>query len=130
MNSVCRTVYYHLRNIGIIRQYLSHDAAKTFVHAFVPLRIDYFTFLPHGLKLSPDLRKCARIITRTSRRAHITPVLKELHCRPVHCRIQYKILSHAFCAIHHNALEYLSGLLSVYRPTRSQRLKSTFSSNC
>ena len=41
VNSVCRTGYHHLRNIGRIRRYLSHDAAKTLVHALVISRLDY-----------------------------------------------------------------------------------------
>ena len=68
---------------------------------------------------------CARVITKTGRRSHITPVLKELHWLPVHRRIQYKILSHTYRAIHHQSPVYLSDLLSVYRPTRSLRSEST-----
>ena len=41
VNSVCRTGYYHLRNIGRIRRYLSHDSAKTLVHALVTSRLDH-----------------------------------------------------------------------------------------
>ena len=35
VHSVCRTGYYHLRNIGRIRRYLTLDATKTLVHALV-----------------------------------------------------------------------------------------------
>ena len=79
------------------------------------------------VKMQRLLDTCACIITRTIRRVHITPVLKELHWLSVHCRIQHKILSHTFRAIHHQTPEYTSGLLSVYRPTRSLRSESTFS---
>ena len=48
VNSVCRIGYYHLRNIGRIRRYLSHDSAKTLVHALVTSRLDYCNFLLHG----------------------------------------------------------------------------------
>ena len=82
------------------------------------------------------------MITRTSRRSHITSVLKELHWLPVHRqhitsvlkelhwlpvrrRMQYKITSQTSCAIHHQAPDYLSDLLYIYRPTRSLRSKST-----
>ena len=133
MNSVCRTGYYHLRNIWRIHQCLSHDAAKTLVHALVTLRLNYCNFLLHGLpvnrlaKMQRLQNTCTHIITRTSRRSHITPILKELHRLPVHCRIQYKIMSQTFRAIHHQAPDYLSGLLSIYRPIRSLQSESTVS---
>ena len=41
VNSLCRTGYYHLRNIGRIRQHLSHDSAKTRVHVLVTSRLDH-----------------------------------------------------------------------------------------
>ena len=130
VNSVCGIGYYHLRNIGRIRRYLSHDSAKTLVHALVTSRLDYCNSLLHGLpvnrlaKMQRLQNGCTRMITRTSRRS-ITPVLKELHWLPVHRRIQYKIMSQTFCAIHHQVPDYLSDLLSIYRPTRSQRSEST-----
>ena len=34
----------------------------------------------------------ARIVTRTKREAHITPILQELHWLPIECRINFKIL--------------------------------------
>ena len=98
--SVCRTGYYHLRNIGRIRRYLTLDATKTLVHALVTSRFDCCNSLLYGLpanhlaKMQRLQIACARVITRTGRRSHITPVLKELHWLPVHRRIQYKILSH------------------------------------
>ena len=79
----------------------------------------------HLAKMQRLQNACARVITRTGRRSHITPVLKELHWLPVHRRIEYKILSHTYRAIHHQSPVYLSDLLSVYRPTRSLRSEST-----
>ena len=131
VHSVCRTGYYHLRNIGRIRRYLTLDATKTLVHALVTSRLEYCNSLLYGLpanhlaKMQRLQNACARVITKTGRRSHITPVLKELHWLPVHRRIQYKILSHTCCAIHHQPPVYLSDLLSVYRPTRSLRSEST-----
>ena len=125
VNSICRTGYYHLRNIGRICRYLSHDTAKTLVHALLTSIIDYCNSLLHGLPLTQFVRiqhlqkTCARIFTRISYCALIIPILKALHWLPVHCLIQYTILFHTFRTIHHKASEYLSGLLSVYRPEHS-----------
>ena len=33
VNNVCRSCYYQLYNIGRIRKYLTHDAAKSLVHS-------------------------------------------------------------------------------------------------
>ena len=94
-------------------------------------RLYYCNSLLYGLpanqlaKMQRLQNACLRVITRTGRRSHITPVLKELHCLTVHPRIQYTILSHTHLAIHHQSPVYLSDLLSVYRPTRSLRSEST-----
>ena len=94
-------------------------------------RLDYCNSLLYGLpanhlaKMQRLQNACARVITRPCRRSHITHVLKELHWLPLHRRIQYKILSYTYRAIHHQSPVYRSDLLSVYRPTRSLRSEST-----
>jgi len=129
---VCRTGCYHLRNIGRIRRYLTLDATKTLVHALVTSRLDYCNSLLNSLpenhlaKMQRIQNACARVITINGRRSHITPVAKELHRLPVHRRIQYKILSHTYRAIHHqSSVHTLSDLLSVFKPTRSLQSEST-----
>ena len=89
VNNVSRTAYYHLYNIGRIRCYLSQSAAEQLVHAFITSKLDYCNALLCGLpslltqKLQSIQNAAARIITRTSRSAHITPVLFSLHWLPV-----------------------------------------------
>ena len=68
---------------------------------------------------------CARMITRTRRRDHITPVLVKLHWLPVRRRIEYKMLSHAYRAIHRQAPQYMCDMLSLYQPTRALWSQST-----
>ena len=71
----------HIRNIGSIRRYLSPEAAKLLVHSLVISRLDYGNVLLYGLpqtqlsRLQRIQNKAARVITRTPRRDHITPVL-------------------------------------------------------
>ena len=108
VRSIRRTGYYHLRNIGRIRRiYITLDATKTLIHALVTSRLDYCNSLLYGLPANhlAEMQRlhnaCARVITRTGRRSHITPVLKEMHWLPVHRRIQYKILSHTYRAYIH-----------------------------
>ncbi|XP_068713044.1 uncharacterized protein [Montipora foliosa] len=41
INKMCKTLSFHLYNIGRIRKYLSTDSTRTLVHAFITARIDY-----------------------------------------------------------------------------------------
>ena len=102
VNSVCRSCYLHLRQIGRIQKYLTIDASKQLVTSLVISRLDYCNALLYGVsqtlvnKLQIVQNTAARIITRTLRYDHITPVLKELHWLPVQYRIQFKILTHTY----------------------------------
>ena len=81
VNSVCRAGYNHLRNIAHIRRYLTVDSLVT-------SQLDYCNSLLVGLpntllnKLQQVQNTAARMITRTPRNHHITPVLNELHWLP------------------------------------------------
>ena len=48
VNELCRTAFYHIRNISRIRSCLS-DSTKTLVHALVTSRLDYCNALLYGL---------------------------------------------------------------------------------
>ena len=71
------------------------------------------------------LQRCqniaARVVTRTSVRDHITPVLKDLHWLPVTQRIDYKILLHVYKALNGLGPAYITDMLHLYRPARSLR---------
>ena len=41
INSVCRSAYFHLRNIRSVRKMLTYDACSQLIHALVTVRIDY-----------------------------------------------------------------------------------------
>jgi len=85
INAVCRSCYAQLRQIGQIRQYITSDATKSLVNSLVTSRLDYCNSLLYGVpkttlnKLHTVQNTVARIISKTSRSFHITPILKELH---------------------------------------------------
>ena len=123
--------YTHLQNISRIRRYLTPEATKSLVHAFIMSRLDYGNVLLAGLPLE-HLKKlqriqniAARIITFTPRRDHITPILRQLHWLPIKRRIEFKILLHVFRCINGTALLYLADMLkrqcSTGRTHSSQR---------
>ena len=41
INSVCRSAYFHLRNIRSIRNMLTDNACSQLIHALITVRIDY-----------------------------------------------------------------------------------------
>ncbi len=76
VKAVTKSAYYHLKNIARIR---------CFVHAFITSRVDYCNSLLTGLpkktirQLQLIQNTAARILTRTRKSEHITPVLRSLH---------------------------------------------------
>ena len=41
ITAICRSTYFHIRNIGKIRNVLSYDACSTIIHALIICRLDY-----------------------------------------------------------------------------------------
>ena len=75
-------------------------------------------------KLQRILHAAARVVSRTSKYDHITPVLRELHWLPIAKRIDYKILLLTFKALHGMAPVYIADLIQVYRKERTLRSNS------
>ena len=66
----------------------------------------------------------ARLITRTRKHDHITPVIRTLHWLLIPKRIQFKILLLTFNIIHHRAPSYLIELISP-KQTTGMNLRSS-----
>ncbi|XP_042341350.1 uncharacterized protein LOC121942262, partial [Plectropomus leopardus] len=122
-----RTAFFHLRNIAKIRHILSQTDAEKLVHAFVTSRLDYCNSLLFGCP-NKSLRSlqlvqnaAARVLTRSKKRDHISPVLASLHWLPVKSRIEFKILLLTYKALNGQAPSYLSQLIVPYQPSRSLR---------
>ena len=85
--------------------------------------IDYCNALLSGIqqdttaKLQGLQNHVARIVTRSKRHKHMTPVLEHLHWLPVKFRINLKILLMVFNALNGLAPEDISELLAIYKPT-------------
>ena len=126
---VCKSGYYHLRNIARIKKCLNYDALQTIIHAFISSRLDYCNSLLAGIpncvleKLQYLQNSAARLLSGTRKHDHITPVLKSLHWLPVRYRIDFKILLLTFKALNGQAPKYISDLL-IFRETRQSRSTS------
>jgi hypothetical protein len=124
---LCQTSVAQLMNIADIRRCLTQDAAEKLIHAFVTSRLDYCNALLFGVsaaslqKLQRVQNMAARILTRTRKNEHITPVLRHLHWLPVEYRVQYKIVLMTYKALHNEAPDYISDLLCVRVPGRTLR---------
>ena len=127
INNVCRVSYMHLRNIGCIRKFLTTDATKALVNAYVTSRRDYGNALLAGLpsstisKLQRVQNTAARIISLPKRNEHISPVLQDFHWLPIASRIKFKIMLYAYKSLHGQAPQYLADMLQTYQPTRYLR---------
>lgn len=127
VSHVCSSAYMHLRNISRIRPFLSQRTTEQLVHAFVSSRLDMGNALLFGItqiqlgRLQRIQNSAARLVTRTRRCDHITPVLRELHWLPVKHRIEFKILLQVYRAVNNSAPVYISELLQKHAPSRALR---------
>ena len=97
------------------------------MHALITSRLDYGNVLLYGInnsligRLQRVQNRTARLITRTRRCDHISPILKELHWLPINCRPTFKILLYTYKALNGIAPKYLSDNLTIYTPARNLR---------
>ena len=100
------------------------------MHAFITSKLDYCNCLLYGCrkiqlkKLQYVQNTAARIITRTRKFDHITPVLSDLHWLPVSYRFVFKILLLVFTSLNNLSPSYLADRLSYQSYTRNWRSSS------
>ena len=127
IKNICKSSFYHLRNIAKIRKYLSQDTCEILVHAFISSKLNHCNSLLHGLpkyllaRLQVVQNAAARVVTLTSKHDHITPILINLHWLPVEFRITFKVLLLVYKALHGLAPSYISDLLNFKTYSRSLR---------
>ncbi|KAI5623477.1 hypothetical protein C0J50_17264, partial [Silurus asotus] len=129
INQVTKTAFFHLRNIFKLRNMSISDAEKL-IHAFMTSRINYCNALLGGCPASLINKlqiicqnAAARVLTRSRKYDHITPVLISLHWLPNKSCIDYKILLLTYKALNGLAPQYLSELLYQYDPSHLLRSK-------
>ena len=131
INHLCKTSFFHLRNIAKLRPTLTLPDAEKLVHAFVSSRLDYCNALLIGIPSKSLLRlqyiqnSAARILMRVRKFDHITPILHSLHWLPIISRTEYKISLLTHQCIYGNAPPYLKELLTPVPSTRNLRSANT-----
>ena len=132
INNTCKGAWMCLRRIGQIRQFLDKATAEKLVHAYISSKLDFMNALLYSLpsnhldKLTRVQNAAARLVTRTKKFDHITPVLVQLHWLPIAQRIEFKILLLVYKCLHNLAPSYLSALIV---PVSSQRALRSSSKN-
>jgi hypothetical protein len=76
-------------------------------------------YLLHRMQLVQNA--AARTVCRIKKGQLMTPILKRLHWLPVKQRIDYKLLTLVFKAMHGEAPRYITDMLEPYRPARQLR---------
>ena len=103
-----------------IRKYLSRSVIESLVHASITSTIDYCNSLLYGLanshimKLQRIQNAAARLVTRTPRFCHVTPLLFHLHWLPISFRIKFL----TFKCLYGQAPNYLIDLITIKKQSR------------
>ena len=125
--AICKSAFYHLRKISLIRKYLTFDAAQLLFHALVTSKLDYCNSLLYDLpkrvikQLQRVQNAAARVVTVSPKFCHITPVLANLHWLPIELRIEFKVLTVAYKTLQGLPPTYIKDLLQSYHPPRDLR---------
>ena len=130
INAVTKKCYYHIRRIWKIRKYLTEDATKSLVNAYVVSRLDYCNSLFYGLpeyltkKLQRVQNRAARLVKKLPWRSSITRYLRQLHWLPIKERLCFKVLLIVYKSLNNLSPRYLQGLFNYYNPPRTLRSSS------
>ena len=119
-SSMCRSAYCFLRQLRPVVRSLTEDEAKTVVHAFISMRLDYCNSLL--CKISDTLLRrlqsvqnaAARVITRTPKRQ----------------RVAFKLAVLVYKALNNRAPEYLSQDCRLVDDTGRRELRSSYNYTC
>ena len=128
VNNACKSAFYYLRTVSHIRKYLSTQTTEILIHAFVTSKLNHRNSLLYNVpknvikKLQSVQNAAARLITRSGKCDHITPILFDLYWLPVSERIKFQNLLLTFKTLHQD-------LITGYLPSRSLRSSSTLSLN-
>ena len=134
ISSVCKSVRYYLRNLGILPEIFDLvQLLKKIVHAFISSRFDFGN--AHFFQLPPistlqgykDYKNAAaRLIMLSKLKDHITPILYSLHWLPVEFRINIQTcITGFFIACMVLPPEYNISIIKEYDPPRCLRSSNT-----
>ena len=127
VSNICRSAFYHIRDLRRIRIHLNKATAISLANALVSSRLDYCNSLlfvcSEKYKTSLQcVQNClVRVVTRSSRLLESRPLLKSLHWM----HIKYKLNLLTFKALFMGTPSYLSDLLHFEKHQQTLRSEST-----
>jgi len=112
--ALCRSGFYHLRQLHPVLRSLTQEAARTLVQVFIASRLDYCNSLLYGVsrsltrKVQSVQNVAAWLLTRTRCGNHISPVLCQLHWLPVQRWVDFKLACFVFSSLSGQVPPYLA----------------------
>ena len=127
ISKVCRSCYYHMRDLRRLSRCLTAPVSKTIATSLVSSKLDYGNSILYNIpnreinKVQSVQNCLARVVTRSPRFCSVTPLLKSLHWLPVQFRIKHKICTLTYKIIHSCQPVYLHNMLKPLNRTRNLR---------
>ncbi len=128
VKAVTKLLYYQLKNIARIRSFVSSQGLEKCFMPLSPAGWIIVMVSPHRPSKEDLYRQlqliqnaAARILTRTRKSEHITPVLRSLHWLPVTFRIDFKVLLLVYKPLNGLGPKYFADMLTEYKPNRPLR---------
>jgi len=131
--ALSKSCFYHIRSFRQIRSSLYDATAASVASALVSSRLDqmnsvlYGAAIKHTSRLQWVQRALARVVVNQRSRTPFSSneLLKQLHWLPLEWRIQLKLATLTFKALHTGRPPYLIDLLQHPQSTRSLRSSSS-----
>ena len=121
VSNICKSCFYHVRDLRRIRRHIPLSTAKTISNALISSRLDYCNSLLNNIA-KQDLSKLQRVrLARVVLRAPSLPLLKKLHWLQVNYIIQFKLSTLTYRALAIHQPPYLASLLHFSNIPRQLR---------
>ena len=117
VNTIVKTVNFHLRKIYRIRRFITVDSCHQLVRSLILPRLNYANSLLYGIaakdrrKLQKLRNKAAKVIFRCDRLHPSAPLRRQLHWLPINERVIFKVLLLTFKGVNNLIPAYLSDFL-------------------
>ena len=127
VSNICKSCFYHIRDLRRIRRHIPLSTAKTISNALISSRLDYWNSLQNNIA-KQDLSKLqrmqnclVRVVLRAPRFSPSLPLLKQLQWLPVNYRIKFKLSTLTYRALAIHQPPYLTSLLHFSNVPRQLR---------
>ena len=127
ISGISRACYYHIRDMRRKRRFLTPSVSKTIATSLIGSKLNYCNSILVNVtekeisKLQGVQNCLARVVTKSPRFCHITPLIKSFHWLPVRYRIKFKLCSLTYQALTSGQPVYIRNMLQTSRKVRKLR---------